>query len=437
MLKIFRLSLLLLISASLAVFSQGVSQTPYSQFGIGDIENQTNTRQQGMGGVGVSLPNNVYGNPINPALTAYNRSHVIFDAGFYGQTDNIRSATQSQRITNGNVNYFSLLFPISTKNWTVTIGLNPYSNANTRFQGTRTVANDTSKIQDFNTFEGGLNQIYMSHGIRLPKGFSIGVSINYIFGSITRTTRSNLNYYNQSSQTLAISKEQYKILEFKPGLAYNRKLNEDFSLNFGATATFSANVNSTRKISNSIVYEQPSASTTQPSSTYIPIYTNASDSNSANISLPSQYKIGASLNKSRQWNMAVDYTFGNWQNYSGFTQTNVFQNSHRIAIGGEYIPNYNTANRNIIGYIEKTIYRFGAYYYVTPLNIKGTRIDEIAGTFGLGLPFGKGGGLTSLNLAVMVGRRGTTDNGLIQENFVRFFVGLNINDRWFIRYKLD
>ena len=438
-----RLTLLILIAANVVIWAQGVSQTPYSQFGIGDLEYQGNMRQHGMGGVGVSMPNRFYSNLINPALLAYNRTHVIFDAGFYGQSDIIRSQTQSQRIVSGNVNYLSILFPISTRNWTISVGLNPYSNANTRFTNTRdSIASykfplgtyDSTDIKYHVISEGGLNQVFMSHGIKLPKGFSIGISINYIFGGIIRTTRIQPKLLGQSTQTQIVSKEQYRLLEFKPGIAYFKQLSEKYSLNIGATATFNTDIGSTRNLVNSIVREQRLA---ENSYVYVPIYADTLPLEIKKVSLPSQYKIGVSFDKSNHWNVALDYTFGDYRNYVGYERTNVFSNSsHRINIGAEYVPNYFVPDNSFKSQIQRYMYRIGGYYYLMPLQLNGVQIQEMAATIGLGMPFGKGG-YTSLNLALMVGQKGTLDNGLVQENFVRFFVGLTINDRWFIRYKLD
>ena len=36
-----------------------------------------------------------------------------------------------------------------------------------------------------------------------------------------------------------------------------------------------------------------------------------------------------------------------------------------------------------------------------------------------------------------IGSRGTTDNNLIKENFIRFGIGLTLNDRWFIKTKYE
>ena len=38
---------------------------------------------------------------------------------------------------------------------------------------------------------------------------------------------------------------------------------------------------------------------------------------------------------------------------------------------------------------------------------------------------------------IEVGKRGTEANSLLKETFVRFGLGLTLNDRWFIKTKYD
>jgi hypothetical protein len=40
-----------------------------------------------------------------------------------------------------------------------------------------------------------------------------------------------------------------------------------------------------------------------------------------------------------------------------------------------------------------------------------------------------------VNLSAEFGRRGTTVNNLIQENYFRFTLGVNILERWFVKSK--
>jgi hypothetical protein len=46
-------------------------------------------------------------------------------------------------------------------------------------------------------------------------------------------------------------------------------------------------------------------------------------------------------------------------------------------------------------------------------------------------------GFSNINLGFEVGRRGTTNAGLIQEDFFSIRLGLSLNDRWFVKNKYN
>ena len=76
----------------------------------------------------------------------------------------------------------------------------------------------------------------------------------------------------------------------------------------------------------------------------------------------------------------------------------------------------------------------------TALNLKNTPLSEYALSLGFGFPVGKSyilQNFSMVNLSVELGRRGTTTNGLIRENFLKATIGFTINDRWFQKPKFD
>jgi hypothetical protein len=46
-------------------------------------------------------------------------------------------------------------------------------------------------------------------------------------------------------------------------------------------------------------------------------------------------------------------------------------------------------------------------------------------------------GLSTLDLAIKFGERGTIENGLINESFTQIVLGLTINEKWFIKRKYN
>jgi len=62
-------------------------------------------------------------------------------------------------------------------------------------------------------------------------------------------------------------------------------------------------------------------------------------------------------------------------------------------------------------------------------------INEFGISFGVGLPAGRR--LSNINFTFEFGQRGTTNSGLVQENFFNAGISLSLNDIWFIQSKFN
>jgi hypothetical protein len=129
--------------------------------------------------------------------------------------------------------------------------------------------------------------------------------------------------------------------------------------------------------------------------------------------------------------------------YKGFedNETSKLSNSWRLGFGGEIIPNINKYNK----FFSKLKYRAGFYYSKTNISIRNTDVNEFGIDFGVGIPMFNRYSSTEgfmqsyitypFNIGVQIGKRGTTKNNLVQENFVRFRIGFSLNDKWFVKRK--
>lgn len=404
-------------------FSQGISQSPYGQFGYGEQEYIGNARHMAMGGAGVSLVNAQSINIKNPASHGFNRQNVIFEAGFYGRFNSLRFENQGQTITNGNIQNLALLIPISPKNWTIALGLSPYSNANTRFNiVTPIIGNETINSSNFRKIDGGLNQIFLNNAFKITKGLSIGLGTSLILGTINRRNDGTVRLNDQFTYTTVNSKEVYRFIEFKPSVSYYTKINENTNFFCGATATFNQNIISRRQLIDEI----------SNSSSGFGIYGDTIKSQTNNMKLPQFYNIGFGFDNSKKFMINVEYQYSDYSKYKSYSATNVFSTGHKLMIGSEYIPSFNAVR----GYLKRVVYRGGLFIEQTPITIEQKRIYDMGLSTGFGLPMGKQN-VGQLNFGFVFGQRGALDNSLIQENYIRFYVAMSLNDKWFIRYKID
>jgi hypothetical protein len=101
------------------------------------------------------------------------------------------------------------------------------------------------------------------------------------------------------------------------------------------------------------------------------------------------------------------------------------------SLGGFYVPNNNVFSK----YYQKIVYRGGLKYTKTGTIINAQEINEKAITFGMGLPIL--GSISNANVGLEYGQRGTTSNGLIQENYLTLALSFSLNDKWFGHRKID
>ena len=102
-----------------------------------------------------------------------------------------------------------------------------------------------------------------------------------------------------------------------------------------------------------------------------------------------------------------------------------------MALGGSIIPNYNAVG-NYFATIE---YRAGFNFTQSYLTINEQKINAIGLSMGFGLPLPKSS--SKVNFAVEVGKMGTTANNLVQEEYLKFHLGFNFSDKWFVKRQYD
>ncbi len=142
-------------------------------------------------------------------------------------------------------------------------------------------------------------------------------------------------------------------------------------------------------------------------------------------SLPDYFRLGVTIGKPSEWLAGADFSYQNWENFKNFEANDTLKNSYTLNVGGERRT-------------KKLIYRLGGRYTKTYLNLNETQLDDYGVTVGIGiqklLPKRPP---SAINIAIEVGQRGTLENNLLKEQYVRFHLGFTLTDSWFNRSKYD
>ena len=148
--------------------------------------------------------------------------------------------------------------------------------------------------------------------------------------------------------------------------------------------------------------------------------------------MPSKVSIGAGIGNSKKWLIGAEISFAeNSKLTNRFDDIYdvSFENATKISVGGFFIPKYDSFS----SYLSRVVYRAGFRHENTGLVINNESINDYGMNFGLGLPVGN----SSIDLGFEFGKKGTTSNGLIEENYFNLSVGLSLNDIWFKKRKID
>jgi long-subunit fatty acid transport protein len=417
--------ILLLFVVQFASAQTGIS-SPYSRFGIGQLESKSvNSRLKAMGGIANAISSNRFVNPSNPAsYSGFDSLSFLFDAGLNASRVVFKTSTQTEIGTNATLNYFSLGFPV-TKRWHSAIGLLPYSEVGYNV----VIPYENNEIGSYNKAfagEGGLNQVFIGNSFALNKNFSIGANITYVFG---RYSSSALIYFPDSSlyaNTMAAVRTQANDFIFDYGLLYKKDLGNNYQLSLGAVFSQKIKLDVKQDYLLKSMFGGVDGNIEYVLDTII-----YSPSVKGKIVLPPSAGIGAVFEKKDSWLVGIDANWQNWKNFTAFGVNDSLIDAWNVAVGGQYTPNFTS----ISGYWKRVTYRAGFRYNQTYLQINGQPINEFGVSFGMGLPLPRT--LTTIDLSVEVGKKGTTAYNLIQENFINFTMGVSLYERWFVKRKYD
>ncbi len=413
---------ILVMLASSSLYTQTGIDSPYSRFGIGQLEQKTlHPRLRAMGGIGNAINSNTFVNYSNPAsYSSFDTLSFLFNAGLSASSATLRTTTQNETSSNARLEYITLGFPVNR--WLrASFGLLPYSNVG--YDIIIPFENElTGNYAKVFSGSGGLNRFYGGAAVKIFKNLSVGFNATYIFG---QTTNSILVYFpdsNYYANTKIENKIRTNAFVFDYGLHYTINLENDYLLTAGLTFGQQMNLSAKREYTVKSLFGGFSDGIE-----YVLDTIDYRPSESGKLIIPSSTGMGFTFQKKNQWMAGIDFNWQNWEKFKAFEVSDSLVNSWNLAVGGQFTPSHTSISK----YWQRVTYRVGARYDQTYLNLRGEPLNEFGITFGLGLPFPRS--LTTLDLSLEVGRRGTTANNLVQETFVNLTVGISIYERWFVK----
>ena len=413
MLKRIFIGVFLLIST--VTMAQRGTSSPYSFFGIGSLNFKGTVENKSMGGISV-FSDSIHLNIQNPAGLA-ELGLVNYTLGGTYKLTNQKTNTQEQQQSTSSFDYLAVGIPMGKL--VASFGLIPFSSVGYDLE------NVSDDVTTRFTGEGGLNKAFLTFAYRVTPNFSLGVDTNYNFGNIQ-----NIAFSQQDGLELGSRETNRSDLlgfSFNFGARYKAKVTKDLELQTSIAYTPETNFKSENSRQSATIFELPSGSQVVREEIEVPV-------EDTDFTFPSQLTLGAGIGKSKKWFVGLEYANQKTSNFTNrtFDLDNVtFTDASKFRIGGFYIPNYSS----LTSYYKRIVYRVGVRFEETGINVNEQDIKEFGISFGVGLPVGRL--FSNVNLGFELGRRGTTDFGLIQENFFNTTLSLSFNDKWFNKRYLD
>ena len=404
-----------LLTTVLSAAQQGTS-SPYSYYGIGLTKFKGTVENQSMGGIRM-FSDSIHLNLRNPG--SYGRLKLTtFTVGGSQQSTALKTEDKSESSKTTSLDYLAIGIPTGKLNFG--LGLIPYTSVGYRIQETN------EEVLNKFTGRGGMNKVFLTAGYAVNNDLSIGVDVNYNFGNIQNNFTTIQSGVQLGSRQ--INRTDLRGFNFNFGIDYQKDLNENLKLY--TVATYAPQMDITAEKMRNIA-----TITYRGDGSEVVVTENDFTFPEGDLTLPSELTLGAGIGATNKWFLGAEYSTISANDYN-FNSGNSFaeeqyEDASQYRLGGFYVPEYNSLS----SYFSRVVYRAGMRYEETGLILSNEGINEFGISFGVGLPAGRN--FTNANIGIEYGQRGTTNSGLIQENFFKLSISLSLNDKWFVQRKFD
>jgi hypothetical protein len=397
----------------MVTLAQNNTNSPYTRYGYGALADRSFGAGRAMGGIGYGLRSSRQINPMNPAsYTSVDSLTFIFDFGISGQMSWFSDGTNKETHKNGNLEYVAIQFPIH-KRIALSFGLLPYSYVGYLFGFHENGTNPYTQ-----TFEGkgGLNDVYGGISIDIwKKRLAIGVNVGYLFGSVSHTQLLQFDSEVTGANS-SVRRQTLKVNDMKLdyGLQYTHPVSLTERYTLGLVYSPGKRLNTTSEDINQ------TGSTLADTTTITNQAFDISNSFGAGISYVHQNKL----------TLAADFMYEPWSESKFFDKTGNFRNRMRVALGGEYIPDYSSR-----AFLNRIRYRAGVHYGNSYLQINDKSYKEMGASVGFGIPLIDNRSI--VNLAFEYVNIKPEARPLVDERYFRITINYTFNEAWFYKFKVD
>jgi long-subunit fatty acid transport protein len=159
--------------------------------------------------------------------------------------------------------------------------------------------------------------------------------------------------------------------------------------------------------------------------------------------VPALAQVGVSFDNDKNWSLNLDASRQEWSKFNSFAQQGPpLSNTLRVGVGGEFAPDPGSVDH----YFRRVTYRAGVNVAQMPYQPDGKTLYDRSVSWGFAFPLPSATPLesTTFSLGFTYGVRGNTDvlnaaagTSNVQESYIRGQLGVTLNNRWFIKRRLQ
>ena len=427
--------------------------SPYTMFGIGELQTIGTAQMRGMGGVGVAWYSPQMPSLVNPAgYSATLQKSFIFgfgaEANFlqnsqykYG-ADGAYSHAAKNAKNSVNIHEIAVQFPLA-KGLGMGISLMPYSSVGYKMSmldTTSDVAGNIGSASYTYSGDGDITEVKFGVGWEPVKNFSIGIAAKYYWGKITHQYAANIDntFVGVGSFFSMIGEDTYAISNFKfqAGLQWSIIANDKRALTLGATYDYGGSLRP--KVTENIYLNDIQSTTVRK------------EESVSQMRLPHSVKAGL-MYQDPKFAATMEYEFQAWgSGNDGHFEESInggvkvkYVDTHGAKVGFSYTPN----RFDVRNYFNRISYRCGFRYSNYYQEYNGQPIPQYAVTAGFGFPL-RFMGTSSIDVSLEYGLRGSHNSfvnglgqkvGMIRQDYFKVGLGFSLfgEDYWFVRPKYD
>lgn len=430
-------------------FAQTASNSPYSRFGLGEQNGKDHYVFSGIGNTEITMIDSTVLNFYNPAsYNSLGKGQPIFSLGISSRLSQFELGTVKEFNPRTTIQHFAFGFSFS-KFFGMGVGIRPYSERVYSISTGEMVGSDS--IAYNYSGNGGINEAYLSFSSDLfhfdSTRLSVGFTAGWLFGYVSDNRSSWIVSGGNQTGGVGVKTLDVRSFHYDFGAYFQHTFSANHKMGLYATIDPSQKLNASYE--EGVFY----ASNVENPNTYDTTFHYSLDGNRLTTALGMKFGLSyeftfadtKEMQRDRHPSIALHASYGitDWSLYNNPYDANTnYLNTTKFTTGIQFIPEVdlenNATNLNVF---EKMRYRAGFYSYTLPYTLNGTQVSDFGTTFGIGLPVSFGNSVSSVNLGLTYGNRGTSDANQLKERYYGINFGISIapevSDRWFRKRKIN